>query len=376
MNLAPAQHIAVLIYGSSKLEVWDVEENKKLGHLQRRGKRNVEIAIRGVILRRVNGTDLLAVSYDDGDLVTYSPWTLEPIEGRHFNTAFDYLSATSDGHILVGEADDGSIHLLLFETLQPMYRIPPFEGDAFEPSRGLTFSTDNLKLFDLRAKCCNIWSPPVLVSERYRYGKHLDTTCRSKALPPSDNINSTVIPSQTLGLASAGSIKQILTIKGSLLFIGRVDGFIEAYEVDMGGILANRFQPLSCSRFDNRWTMPLDWNSSKKLLLSSTGRGQCIVTYFDNQSRHYTSKLSCCHHYEDGELSPRQGILNPDGTRLLIAYENRARLISVNLPQARSEDDGATGDDVRTDEYGDATDDDMDDHEVVQNRRTGRFLGN
>lgn len=55
MNLASAQNIAVLIYGSSKLEVWDVEENKTLGHLQRRGKRNVEIAIRGVILRRVNG---------------------------------------------------------------------------------------------------------------------------------------------------------------------------------------------------------------------------------------------------------------------------------------------------------------------------------
>lgn len=324
----------------------------------------------------MNGTDLLAVSYNDGDLVTYSPWTLEPIEGRHFNTAFDYLNATSDGHILVGGADDGSIHLLLFETLQPMYRIPPFEGDAFEPSRGLTFSTDNLKLFDPRAKCCNIWTPPVLVSERYRYGKHLDTTCKSKALPPSDSINGTAIPSQTLGLTSTGSIKQILTTIGSLLFIGRVDGFIEAYEVDTGGILANRFQPLSCLRFDNRWTMPLDWNSSKNLLLSSTGRGQCIVTYFDNQSRHYTSKLSCCHHYEDGELSPCQGILNPDGTRLLIAYENRARLISVNLPQVRLEDDGATGDDVRTDEYGDATDDDMDDHEVVQNRRTGRFLGN
>ncbi|KAK4175293.1 hypothetical protein QBC36DRAFT_347212 [Triangularia setosa] len=322
MKLSPAQNIAALVYGSSKLELWNLEANERIGHIQRQGKRNTHVALRRVVLRRIYETDLLAISYDDGDVVTYNPWTLEQVEERHFNTAFDSLNATSDGRILVGGADDGSVHLLLFQSLQPLYRIPPFEGDAYEPSGGLTLSADNLKLFDLRVKCCNIWTPSVLVSECYRHIKQLDTTCRSKTLRSSQDPGGIMTPPRSSDLASAANIRRILAPRGSLLFLGRMNGTIEAYEVDTG-TLVKKFQPLRCFRFGTRWIVPLDWNNRKNLLLSIGWKGHCIITS--------NSKLSCCRHYQEGEFSPYQGIISPDATRLLIAYEHTARLVSVEI---------------------------------------------
>lgn len=65
----------------------------------------------------MNGMDLLVVLYDDGDLVIYSFWIFELIEGCYFNIVFDYFSVIFDGYILVGEVDDGLIYLFLFEIL-------------------------------------------------------------------------------------------------------------------------------------------------------------------------------------------------------------------------------------------------------------------
>ncbi|KAK0737274.1 hypothetical protein B0T21DRAFT_364791 [Apiosordaria backusii] len=378
MKLGSTQKIAALVYGSSKLELWNLEANEKIGNLQRQWKKNTHAAVRGVILKHIHGADLLAVSYDDGDVVTYNPWTLEKVEERHFHTAFDNLSATSDGRVLVGAADDGSIHLLLFESLQSLYRIPPFEGDAYEPSRGLTFSADNLKLFDLRVKCCNIWTPSVLLSECYGHNKRLDTTSRSKSSPSRHDLSGTMIPLHASDLAPPANIKRILAPKGPVFFLGRMDGTIEAYEAGTGD-LVKRFQPLHHSRFGTHWAVPCNWNNSKKLLLSIGWKGQCIVISpldHSQQGSSVISSIHCRRRYREGASPFWQGIISPDGTRVLLAYESTAELIATNYPQSEIGNSDRTDSDEGTDDENETDDDcELDKGVEIQKAEVGAFWG-
>jgi hypothetical protein len=76
-----------------------------------------------MVFNPLPGLELLAVTYQDCEIVACNPWTLEQKNKRELHVLLGTLAATSDGRILAGTTQDGAVWLLLFETLEPVYHI-------------------------------------------------------------------------------------------------------------------------------------------------------------------------------------------------------------------------------------------------------------
>ena len=106
---------------------------------------------------------LLVVSYGDGELTIYDPWTLE-VRHRSLHMNAHTLACSPDGRTLVTGSSSGTIQVFDFdgvagETLTLIYRINAYE----EGIKSLTFSNDSLRFIDIRGSQCRVWEPLVLV---------------------------------------------------------------------------------------------------------------------------------------------------------------------------------------------------------------------
>ncbi|KXH26488.1 hypothetical protein CSAL01_05411 [Colletotrichum salicis] len=117
--------LAALAYRNASISIWDLTATESLGNFEKEGFEHVYATPQtlDMVFNPIAELELLAISYKDGDIVACNPWTQEQTNKYHLPTSLSVLSATSDGRILAGAAEDGGIYLFLFETLQPIYQI-------------------------------------------------------------------------------------------------------------------------------------------------------------------------------------------------------------------------------------------------------------
>ncbi|KAK4194291.1 hypothetical protein QBC40DRAFT_37918, partial [Triangularia verruculosa] len=141
LEVSSAHDLAAVAQGGARVELWDLETVERIGYFERQGmKRDIVL---GIVFNPISALNLVAVSYYDGDLITCNPWTLQTVaEYRGHALSSSPPKATSDGRILASGAEDGSIHILSFKTLQLLYYLPPFDGDQDSPTSSLAFSND------------------------------------------------------------------------------------------------------------------------------------------------------------------------------------------------------------------------------------------
>ena len=213
-----------IAYRGEDILLWDIEENRLLNiYGQDVGSRGpLAPRRRGVGFLRYlefnNSLDsgLLAASYNDGEVVVFDTFSHE-ISAR--TTAnIHTLSSTADGQILACGNSAGVISLYEFESLRLIYRISS-EGYGI---RGLTFSTDSHRLFDIRGSFCRVWDPLVLVSIKQ------DSDDRN-----SDTISISTTP-QDYDLGNTEQSRQITTLLAlqvyNKIICGRLDGSICAFD--------------------------------------------------------------------------------------------------------------------------------------------------
>ena len=213
-----------IAYRGEDILLWDIEENRLLNFYGQ------DVGSRGPLAPRRRGvgflrylefnnsldSGLLAASYADGEIVVFETFSHE-VSARTIANIHT-LSSTADGQILACGNSAGVINLYDFESLRLLYRISS-EGYGI---RGLAFSTDGHRLFDIRGSFCRVWDPPVLVSIKQDSDDH-----------NSDTISISTTP-QDYDLGNTEQSKQITTLLALQVYnkivCGRLDGSICAFD--------------------------------------------------------------------------------------------------------------------------------------------------
>jgi hypothetical protein len=312
-----AKTLAALSYRNSLVSIWDLEGVEKIGNFEREGYEGVYSSPQtlDMVFNPVPELELLAISYKDRNVVLCNPWTLEQMGACQLPYSIDLLASTSDGRILAGGAEDGTIHLLLFETLQPLYRVQPPDEDY--QLRGLAFSADNLQFFEVRGQCCNLWEPLALVPK--------DKSDDSSSEPQSEEV-----APQEPGSSSSRAVqwRQAITViqatERGLCFVGRENGTTDVCDGSTGDSVRQLRLPGGFARITH-----MNWNEANSLLLSVDVNNRCIVTRLSSSKQdmqpHATTVLD---HRERTVV--RQALLSSDATSVLLRTDSRLKLIDID----------------------------------------------
>ncbi|KAK3955712.1 hypothetical protein QBC32DRAFT_377094 [Pseudoneurospora amorphoporcata] len=319
IRLDESLKLAALAYRDGTAAIWNVEDFERIGSFEKEGFEDVYLAppILDLIFNPVFELELLALSYKDEELVICNPWSLVQQASYRLQYSLGILAATSDGRILAGGDELGAVHLFAFGTLQPLYRIERPDEQFQIP--GLVFSSDNLRLFDIRGQCCNVWEPLALIP---RGG--LDD---SSSEPQSEEVaNNDTVASRAHFFHWGEAITAIETaFDGIVLFVGRQDGTIDICESATGEAMDNLKLHDSHAPIQQ-----VDWNDKEKILFSMDIGGRCILAKveFDPQKRtpiRVTKRLD--HKEQTG--CPFQAIPSPQGLSILLHTSAGVKVVAA-----------------------------------------------
>ena len=162
--------------------------------------------------------NLLVAAYSDGDMVIYDTDTGEPrvfLEDINAQT----LACSPDGRTLATANSLGDISLFDLRTLKIIYRVH-FNIDAL-PTKKLAFTSDNLRLLDIRGKQFRVWDPTVLLRNQFE-DENSDTT------PSSALAQEMVYDTGKEGIV----ITAMIFVRGAARVIcGKEDGTVHMYNV-------------------------------------------------------------------------------------------------------------------------------------------------
>jgi WD40 repeat protein len=309
--------LAALSYRNASISIWDLDSAEKIGNFEKDGFESVYASPQALDMafNPIPELELFAIAYKDGDIVTCSPWTLEQTNKYHLQVSLFVMAATSDGRILAGAAEDGGIYLFLFETLQLVYRID--RPDDQIRIHDIAFSADNLRFFDIRGQCCNIWEPFILVPK--------DGADDSSSEPYNEAIT---LPDPPVSHAYVFQWGEAITAiepagHSDMLLVGRQDGTIDIYEPSTGEIIDKL-------RLHGPFVeiKHIHWSGEKSYLLSVDNTGRYIVTRLLSIKKGDKSLTSCVLDHR-GRGSVSQAMFGPKAESILIHIGSSVKVIAL-----------------------------------------------
>jgi len=320
-----SHRLAALSYRNASISIWDLDSAEKIGNFKKEGFENVYASPQSLdmVFNPVSELELFAVAYKDGDIVTCNPWTLEQTNKYHLQVSLFVMAATTDGRVLAGAAEDGGIYLFLFETLQPLYQID--RPDDQIRIHDIVFSADNLRFFDIRGQCCNIWEPFILVPK--------DGVDDSSSEPYSEEIILPESPASHAHVFQWGEAITTIELAGhsDILLVGRQDGTIDIYEPSTGEIIDKLQLHGSFVEIEH-----IDWNDEKSYLLSVDTTGRYIVTRLSSIGKSNNVQTSCVLDHR-GRGSVSQAMFGPKAESILIRTGSCVKVITLGEDLTREE---------------------------------------
>ncbi|KAB5533557.1 hypothetical protein GE09DRAFT_363721 [Coniochaeta sp. 2T2.1] len=318
VRLDPGHTRAAMSYRNSYVELWDLDETRMIGGFMPEGSGDAYSSPEtlDMVFNPAPDIGLLAISYNNGELVTVNADTLEQQDAYQLQYSLDVLAASSNGRVLAGGCQDGTVHLFCFQSLRPFYRIPPPEEQGFISN--ITFSADNHRLFDTRGQYCNVWKPVALIQEEIPDGD-LSNLCHSHEAPISEPV-----AAQAHVLCWGGSITVLQqTSDCKYVFTGHQDGRVQVWELSTGDSIAKLSLHGSFCEI-----LHMDWNENKKFLLTADTTGRCLVTHITCGSEGENPQTkNVLDHRESSSI--HQALLSPDAASLLIQTDSATKLIDM-----------------------------------------------
>ncbi|KAI9719880.1 MAG: hypothetical protein M1828_006010 [Chrysothrix sp. TS-e1954] len=158
--------LLAVVYRGQDILLWDLERDtlhdtycKEKGSRSLQETRSNEAGAMVLVFSLAPNSNLLAVSYSDGDLVLFD--TEEGIVLANVYANAQTVASSLDGRTLATGNSSGIVQLFQFETLVLLYR---FYTDEYGIQK-LQFSGDNHRLLDIRGSQCRVWDPTVLVRD-------------------------------------------------------------------------------------------------------------------------------------------------------------------------------------------------------------------
>jgi WD40 repeat protein len=231
--------LLAIVYRQEELILWDLENERiydvyqqEIGSRARYGGYYVSdgssgaesigrlpprTSIYGLAFSLAADSALLAVTYADGDLYVYdieegNVVTMLP------NIFAQVLSSSQDGRTLATADAKGGIRLYDFVTLKLLYSIQ-FDSNA-PGAKLLAFTSDSLRLVEVRGRQCRIWGPSVLL--RLDADDELGGSVSNSTAPLELDYNITEAP-QITSVCCAWS--------SAAVFCGREDGSVYVYDI-------------------------------------------------------------------------------------------------------------------------------------------------
>lgn len=306
--VSPVLGLAAVTWRSSHLTIFSMDENGSLEKFCKVEKEGSEDAARApqilaVVFNPAAEADMIAVAYQDGDIITVQIDEWNPEQTNVYSLHARILASSPDGRTLAAGDTEGGISLLTFDTLRLLHRLDPLD----EIVTGMIFSSNSLRLLDVRGKCCNAWEPSVLVRKSSMDDNSSDPEEYLVATPGS--------PSQAVRPFDDSRIVTVIAqTHGEKIFLcGREDGAITIHHVRTGEVIIEL-------KLHSAEVRLLDFNPKKARLLSVDTSRRCIVT-------HITPPRSKTGSWAQGEIlldhraqaAVTQALVSPDGTAILIS---------------------------------------------------------
>ncbi|RYO99334.1 hypothetical protein DL764_006835 [Monosporascus ibericus] len=263
VRLSLAHRLAAIAYRNSPITIWDLDRANQIGIFEKEGCEQVYNSpqVIDMVFNPAPQLDLMAVAYGDGDLVTCDPWTLE--QHRIHGILVHVLAASPDGRTLATGDSNGVVHLFAFETLRLVYRVAAIEDCV----RNIVFASSNIRFFDVRGGCCNVWEPSTLI---HREG--------------SDDASSESQSEELIPAAPAMVVTRLFEEDEAISVIehppdanfvicGRENGSISIHDLSTGRVTAKlRFHARMVGIRD------IKWNHQLAILVSVDDASRCIAT--------------------------------------------------------------------------------------------------
>lgn len=302
--------LVAITWKSSPLTIFSLDSLDKLEKLcvlKKNGFHNVEICpqILAVEFNPAVESDLVAVAYQDGDIVIFEIDEWEPRQINHHSLHTRTIAITPDGRTLAAADTLGSICLFSFDhALTLLHRIEPLDQVASL----LSFSPDSLRLHDIRGRYCNIWQPTVLVRGYFREDGPNDT--RMQCLPAARETGG--FPAQlslrtkTISIVEPGKDSEFF-------FCGREDGSITVHEIQNGNIILEL-------RLHSVNILHMNFDATSSTLLSIDASRRCRLTRVNTASTN-AMELSqgICLLDHRAHDSVTHSLIKPGATALLLS---------------------------------------------------------
>ncbi|KAK3304655.1 uncharacterized protein B0T15DRAFT_250070 [Chaetomium strumarium] len=327
IRISPMLGIAAIAYRSSHLQLSYYDSDGRVEAFEKEGYEDgggLPSQVLDIAFNENAEQGLMAVSYQDGDLVTLDPWTLQQKHAYHLNA--HTLAASPDGHTLAAGDSESIISLFAFDGLRLICRIQSLD----ERIMGIVFASSSLRFFDLRGNTCNVWEPAALIKKNLADDSSSEEA--DEYLMPASNLvcTRTFEDSRAItAMAQAGDT--------NFVFCGREDGSITVHDVSSGRICAEL-------KFHARMVdiLHLEWNAQGKVLFSVDASRRCIATRLSlptsagaqkqqqqqQQQQQLQQQLQQCEHILDFRASDTvlQALISPDASAFLVSTQSGEEL--------------------------------------------------
>lgn len=277
---SPEHNLVSVVYRGLPIAIYTMDDNEFLGSCAREEEareRRGDIALLSMIFNPNPELNLIAALYLDGDLALYDTVELELVELVNGADAKSLAASPAGRTLATGDAG-GVIQIYDFETLRLLYRIVA----ADQPIRSMSFSTDGMRLLDVRGTHSNVWEPSVLVRAN---------ATESESVSDTYPVNPKTAGSREL--YEKGDITAVAPHPTeNVIFGGIEDGSVFIYDSTTGGqikILCRHNVGVSISHiaFGNKSNILVTADTSARVLMwkisKNDGELQCDEPYLDHR---------------------------------------------------------------------------------------------
>lgn len=298
---SPTLDLTAIAYGRSHLTLTNFEGDERIGVFEKDGWQGMPKApqILDMAFNPVLESNLMAISYQDGEILTLDLSTLEQKNVRKLHTSV--LASSPDGRTLAAGDYNGAILLFGFQTLRLMYRIASLEEHIVR----IVFTSNSLRFFDIRRRSCNVWEPSILIRTSMADDSPIEAD--EPKLPAPDAAFAKFFG----GDRSITAITQ--AGDSNFVFCGREDGSITIHDWSVGKeCLELRLHACGAA------VRHLDWNPRHNLLLSVDVSARSMATRFCAPPAGPWQELESVFEHRTSS-AVAQALISPDGSRFLLS---------------------------------------------------------
>lgn len=318
VRISIEQQVMAVVYRSKPVQLWSLESQRPIGACIRQDINKHSSAghiIHCTILNPNPSYQRLVVSYWDEVVVIFDTTTCKPLVWM--TAGLDRLTISPNGKTLAGGDGIGTIKIYDFETLQFLHQIQMQEDSI----TSITFTSDNLRIIDVRGTQSNVWEPLALMSQ----------DSDSHASEPSDSVRQAIDDIEVPVFDQSSSITVLHCCEESgIAFCGRSNGRVDTCKLDDP---ENTMRNIYKHRGSFTSVTSIDWAYKPRVAISVDSSGHFRVMQITTGARGERSAELLFEAKLEQGCAISQVLVDPTGSLVLVSSSESDSVWSVSSKQ-------------------------------------------